>query len=413
VLVIGGTSDHDLGNCILTNFGTVTWNTSGGNLACRLNNGTQIHNFGLWDAQTDQQVVTWYGSLYVIFNNYGTFRKSAGVNSTLFDGGVTLTNTGTLDVQTGKVTVNGTCSLTGTLNFGINSATNFGGLQLAGAVTLAGRLSANFNNTTGTYLYPSLIGHSLGVISYASEVGQFSRTNLPPDSSWWRVGYGSGAVSLIPLPQLAGQGGADVQAISLWADTNLRVTNGWRVLVTATGTWSWSANQTFGPDGDPNTTTTADLFYSGARHAALIGYLGTDPYQGHWRDGSFFPQATGYLNIGSSNLFTADRTGELWLGFNDDAVTGGTNDNSGFIAAQVSILPPQPVIQMLTRQGSTLMFAWATIPGQTYQVQYKTDLTQPIWNNLAAPFLAADITSMAFDFIGTDPQRFYRVVQLP
>jgi hypothetical protein len=413
VLVIGGTSDHDVGNCILTNFGMVAWNTIGGDLACGLNNGTQIHNFGLWDVQTDQRLVTWFNSLYVIFNNYGTFRKSAGVSSTVFDGGVSLTNTGTLDVQTGKVTVDGTCSLTGTLNFGINSATNFGALQLAGAAGFAGTLSVNFNNTTGPYLYPSLVGHSFGVISYPSEVGLFSRTNLPPDSSWWRVNYGSSAVSLIPLPQLPGQGGTVVQATSLWADTYLRVTNGWRVLVTANGSWSWQANQTFGPDGDPNTTTTADLFYSGARHAALIGYLGLDPYQGHWRDGSFFPQPTGYWNIGSNNVFTADRTGELWLGFNDDAVTGGTNDNSGFVTAQISIMPPQPVIQLLTRQGSTLLFAWATIPGQTYQVQYKTDLSQPAWNNLVGPFTATDVSSMASDLIGTDPQRFYRVVQLP
>jgi hypothetical protein len=80
-------------------------------------------------------------------------------------------------------------------------------------------------------------------------------------------------------------------------------------------------------------------------HGALIGYIGADPYQGHWGDGSFFPQSTGYLYVGASDQFSSDKSGKLWLGMNDSAATGfnGAFDNSGSVTAQISVTPvPEP-----------------------------------------------------------------------
>lgn len=74
-----------------------------------------------------------------------------------------------------------------------------------------------------------------------------------------------------------------------------------------------------------------------AFHAALLAYIGLDPYQGQWGSSSFWPQHTGYVNVGSDRTFVADKSGTLWLGINDDAVTQSIQDNYGSMSAEVTI----------------------------------------------------------------------------
>jgi hypothetical protein len=62
--------------------------------------------------------------------------------------------------------------------------------------------------------------------------------------------------------------------------------------------------------------------------------------------------------------------------------------------------------------GSTFTFTWSAMVSHTYQVQYKTNLTQTTWNVLTN-VVAPNWTGIAAVPIGTDPQRFYRVVLLP
>jgi hypothetical protein len=63
--------------------------------------------------------------------------------------------------------------------------------------------------------------------------------------------------------------------------------------------------------------------------------------------------------------------------------------------------------------GGTFSFAWSTIPGRRYQVQFKTNLTQTVWLNLGQPVTATDVSTTLNDAIGANPQRFYRVGLLP
>jgi Abnormal spindle-like microcephaly-assoc'd, ASPM-SPD-2-Hydin len=69
----------------------------------------------------------------------------------------------------------------------------------------------------------------------------------------------------------------------------------------------------------------------------LIGFVGTDPYQGQWGNGSFFPQTSGYVSVGSGQTFIAPYAGELWLGFSDDAVGFNVGDNSGQVMATITV----------------------------------------------------------------------------
>ena len=69
--------NNDLNAAVVTNYGTVTW-ASG---TIRGGSGTTIYNYGLWDAQSDQNFnQSAYGGAAVVFNNYGTFRKSGGAS---------------------------------------------------------------------------------------------------------------------------------------------------------------------------------------------------------------------------------------------------------------------------------------------------------------------------------------------
>ena len=61
--------------------------------------------------------------------------------------------------------------------------------------------------------------------------------------------------------------------------------------------------------------------------------------------------------------------------------------------------------------GSAMTLTWSAMAGHTYQVQYKTNMNQAVWVSLPT----VTMTNSAGDIsvpIGTDPQRYYRVVLL-
>ena len=63
--------NDDMSGAVLTNNGTVIW--ASGTIRC--GNGSQIYNYGLWDAQSDQTINNAFGGAGSAFNNFGNFRK--------------------------------------------------------------------------------------------------------------------------------------------------------------------------------------------------------------------------------------------------------------------------------------------------------------------------------------------------
>jgi hypothetical protein len=105
-IISGG--DHDMGSCLVTNLGRVEW------LAGRVRGGgtpgTLIYNLGTWEAQCDQAINSDLGQLGFVFNNLGTFRKSASTNSTSFNpnnAAAAFNNVGTVDIESGSLVLNG------------------------------------------------------------------------------------------------------------------------------------------------------------------------------------------------------------------------------------------------------------------------------------------------------------------
>jgi hypothetical protein len=60
----------------------------------------------------------------------------------------------------------------------------------------------------------------------------------------------------------------------------------------------------------------------------------------------------------------------------------------------------------------TITLAWSATPGQAYQVQYKTNLSQPEWTNLVI-VTATNSTATVSDALSASARRFYRTVWSP
>jgi hypothetical protein len=69
-------------------------------------------------------------------------------------------------------------------------------------------------------------------------------------------------------------------------------------------------------------------------------------------------------------------------------------------------------VQAPVYQNGTFAFTIVTLPGLTYQVQYKTSLAQNSWQNYSAPFVATGLTAMVSDDAATGVQRYYRIITL-
>jgi hypothetical protein len=76
---------------------------------------------------------------------------------------------------------------------------------------------------------------------------------------------------------------------------------------------------------------------------------------------------------------------------------------------------PQAILSITPATGrpnGTVTLAWSATPGQVFQVQYKTNLSQPDWVNLAT-VTATSSTATVSDSLNSSAQRFYRTVWLP
>jgi NHL repeat. len=74
---------------------------------------------------------------------------------------------------------------------------------------------------------------------------------------------------------------------------------------------------------------------------------------------------------------------------------------------------PPPSFQTIVQSNGMVLFTWSAVTGRSYQVQFTTNLLQTNWINFGGVLVATNISMTAFDFVGPDPRRFYRVALLP
>jgi uncharacterized repeat protein (TIGR03803 family) len=90
---------------------------------------------------------------------------------------------------------------------------------------------------------------------------------------------------------------------------------------------------------------------------------------------------------------------------------GGTNGYGTVF--RLSVIVPPPNFLTVEETGATLTLTWSATVGQNYQMLFKTNLDQTIWNNLNNSIIATNPIMTTFDATGPDPQRFYRILVMP
>jgi secreted PhoX family phosphatase len=163
-----------------------------------------------------------------------------------------------------------------------------------------------------------------------------------------------------------------------------------------------------------------------------------------------FNNPTGIAVDGSGNLYVADQgnstirrlssAGTNWVVFTVAGLAGSSGSTDGIgsaarfngpyaiaadnntnvyvadslnstIRGTLSGSTPSLLVVQMARQttGNTCMLTWNAVIGQTYLVQFKTNMLQTVWYPLTS-VTASNLTCNACVPIGPDPQRFYRIV---
>ncbi len=302
VTVAGGAGLNDMNAAVVTSYGTLAW--ASGTL--RGGSGAVVYNYGLWNAQSDQQFNSAYGGA-TVFNNLGTFRKSGGVNpaiNTLFAGGVLFNqSSGVLDVLTGNVVLQGSGNFTG------------------GYIT---------TNSTGT-TYLSLGSFNINGTATGSNVvenaGNLVGTNVIKGVLTWVAGLWNGAVVTISnnsVVTVAGGGGLnDMNAAAVtnygtlaWSSGTIRGGNG--TTIYNYGLWAAQSDQTFN-DG-----------YGGATVFNNIGTVRKSAGAGNtsFASGVLFNQTSGLLSALTGNILLQG-SGNFSGGSVTGSGTGTTYLNTG------------------------------------------------------------------------------------
>jgi hypothetical protein len=128
---------------------------------------------------------------------------------------------------------------------------------------------------------------------------------------------------------------------------------------------------------------------------------GTAPYSYSWTPTTGLDDATAAnpkAEIGSTTTYTV-------------TVTDANGCTAG--SSVVLTVPPLPNIESTTILGTDVTLVWDSLAGQTYRVQYTTDLPDPpaaaSWTDVTPDVTAAGATATYTDHAGAATQRFYRI----
>jgi len=123
----------------------------------------------------------------------------------------------------------------------------------------------------------------------------------------------------------------------------------------------------------------------------------------------------GTVALNQTNLSVLDQTitnwppgAALWLVWQMTDNTGKAQglgiDNLSFSASV-----PLPVPLSVQIAGTNLFLNWPGVAGQTYQLEYKNNLTDPSWTPVGSPVTGTGGTLALTNNSTTVPQRFFRL----
>jgi outer membrane protein assembly factor BamB len=117
-----------------------------------------------------------------------------------------------------------------------------------------------------------------------------------------------------------------------------------------------------------------------------------------------------------SGVFSWTPTGSLGVGTH--YITVQVADDGWPILSDMKtfaiIVVSRPRLESITISDGAVTLAWSALAGQTYRVQYKTNLEELTWNDLPGDVTATSAVASKSDTLGpSDEQRFYRIELIP
>ena len=427
-----GPGNLDISGSLLTNYGKLAW-TSG-----TIRGGGGIYNYGLWDAQSDQTLANTFQSF--TFNNFGTFRKSGGINasSTLLTGGVLFNlPSGVLDVQHGNLVLQGGGNFTGgyiTTNSTGTTVFSIGNFNLNGTPT-----GTNVIENSGNLVGTNVIN---GALKWAGGNWNGTVVTILPNSIMTLAGVGnldmSGSV-LTNYGKLAWtsgtiRGGGGIYNYGLWdAQSD-------QALASTFQNFTFDNFGTFRKTGGTNTSQT--LLTGGVTfinpgtldvETGIVGLSGNyNLTNGTVNFGvnslanfgaiSFPGSAVlagtvsanfnnGYIPVVGSQFKVVSSSGET-SPFSSVMVPAGISvvySNNGVYLDVKGLVPVQIFNSKLS--GTNLLFQFDTVSGQNYTIQRNDDLTTNNWAFYTNFIGSGRIFQFQIPVMASPPQKFFRVVE--
>jgi hypothetical protein len=106
----------------------------------------------------------------------------------------------------------------------------------------------------------------------------------------------------------------------------------------------------------------------------------------------------------------------ITLAVSDNGTPARSNTVSLTVTVRIPTTAPtivivRPAIYSFALGAGQATFTFDAVPGRTYRVLYKDDLSAAVWTELDRDFVAANSAASITDFI-TSPRRFYQVLKL-
>jgi uncharacterized repeat protein (TIGR03803 family) len=170
--------------------------------------------------------------------------------------------------------------------------------------------------------------------------------------------------------------------------------------------------------GDDRLATLSQTLPTVAGHSYLLSFWLDNTISGSGQEFLVRWNSTTLDNLQSPPAFA-------WTNLQFIATASGTNTLLSFEAENmpncfglddVSVTPvPVVAFQSAVAEPNGASLAWLTASGLTYQVQYKTNLSQIFWQALGTPMIGTGFPLTLSDTNGSlaSPQRFYRLVVSP
>ena len=206
-----------------------------------------------------------------------------------------------------------------------------------------------------------------------------------------------------------------------WTPTQGQIgSNAFEVIVADNGLPSLSATQTFSvtvlPSNNPPVLAMVSNRTVAAGVTLTITNVATDPDSPpQVLTFSLDPGAPADASIGATDGVFMWTPADSQAGANSITVRVTDNGLPNLSDAKtftVNVLV-RPVLETIVMSANSATLTWNAIPGTTYRVQFKTNLTDTAWGDLVPDVTATGATASASDPSSTNDMRFYRILVVP